>query len=130
LSNEDVIKMANIFCEDATAAEVYIKIADGLHEGERLWVQRQLESTGAWGRAIRNLMYRKVTSINTTWNQSIAITSECVCDIIQRCIESLLTGFKPVERTDRMHSVCEMRCYHARDMTETKLNKIPTRSIS
>ena len=84
MSNEDVIKMANIFCEDATAAEVYIKIADGLHEGERLWVQRQLESTGAWGRAIRNLMYRKVTSINTTWNQSIAITSECVCDMSAR----------------------------------------------
>lgn len=56
-----------------------------------------------------------ITFINTLQNQSIAKASECVCDIIQQCAESLLTGIKPAERTDRMYSVCEMRCHHVRN---------------
>src|SRR6266849_5908060 len=47
-----------------------------------------------------------VTLTNTTWNQSIVKTSECVCDIVQRCIES--DSNQSRLRTDRMYSVCEM----------------------
>jgi hypothetical protein len=43
--------------------------------------------------------------------------------ILYKCIESLPTGFKPAGRTDRMYSVCEMRCYHARDDSSMIENK-------
>lgn len=52
---------------------------------------------------------------------------------VQQCIESLLTGFKLAERTDRVYSVCEMN-----DLSMIEINKIikfsfipsPTRMMS